>query len=337
MKILITGGAGYIGSHTALELLASGFEPMLLDNFCNSTPDTLPVLAELAGQALPFIEGDIRDRDRLDALFDRHDIGGVIHLAGLKSVGESVTAPLCYYANNFGGTIQLLAAMARHEVRNVVFSSTAAVYAPSEGRVCEDAPIAPASPYARTKLAAEEMMRDVHACDPRWNVSILRYFNAGGAHPSSLIGERSVDDPHNLLPRITEVAVGQRERLEIFGGAHPTPDGTCVRDYVHVVDIARAHILAVERMLVEPGLSIRNLGSGRGHSVLDVVNAFERVSGVTIPRRIVQERPGELATVQCDPSRAREELGWSAEHDLNRICADLWRWCQSDGAAQCTA
>lgn len=325
MKILVTGGAGYIGSHVALELLAAGFEPVLLDNFSNSSPAALPALAELAGRRLQCIEGDVRDPERLDALFGRHEIRAVVHLAGLKSVTESTKAPLRYYDNNLGGTACLLERMSRHGVRALVFSSTAAVYSSSKTGMDEDAPTDPGSPYARSKLAAEEMLRNLRVGDPRWRVTVFRYFNAGGAHPSGLIGERSAGTPQNLLPRIAEVAAGRLERLEIFGGDHPTPDGTCVRDYVHVTEIARAHVLAVGRMTAAAGLSVYNLGSGRGHSVLEAVRTFERVTGFEVPYRVVPARPEDAAMVCSDPGRARQELGWAAEFGLDRICADVWR------------
>lgn len=334
MKILVTGGAGYIGSHVAAELLAAGYEPVLLDNFSNSSPAVLTALAELAGRKPIFVEGDIRDPSRLDDLFRQNDFLGVIHLAGLKSVKESMRVPLRYFENNLAGSACLFQAMARHGVKSAVFSSSAAVYAAKETEIDERAATAPASPYARTKLATEEMLRDLSESDPRWRVSILRYFNAGGAHPSGLIGETPARFSNNLLPQIAKVATGRLDCLEVFGGDHPTPDGTCIRDYVHVVDIARGHVRAIKRLLVDNGLSTYNLGSGYGYSVLEVVKAFERVNGVSIPYRFVAHRPEDLAMVRADPSRAREELGWKAGNDLDRICADFWRWCESEAAWQ---
>ena len=323
-KILVTGGAGYIGSHVTVELLAAGLEPLLLDNFSNSSPATLSALAKLTGRSPIFFQGDIRDPVRLNDIFGRHDFHGVIHLGGLKSPSESHQAPLRYYENNFAGVTTLLERMAHHEVKSIVFSSSAAVYASSENRLDENAPTAPKCPYARTKLAVEEMLRDLYDSDPSWNISILRYFNAGGAHPSGLIGEYATGVPQNLLPRIAKVAADRHDRLDVFGDAHPTPDGTCVRDYVHVIDIARAHVLACKRMTAHAGFSVYNLGSGRGHSVLEVIRAFEHVNGVHIPYRIVHARPGEAAMVRSDPCRAQKELGWTAELQLDRICADLW-------------
>ncbi len=326
MKILITGGAGFIGSHTAVELLAAGFQPVLLDNFSNSPRSALSELSSLAGRELPFTDGDVRDPCPLDAIFNQHDIRAVIHLAGVKSVAESKTAPLRYYDNNFVGSANLLERMSHHGVRDLVFSSSAAVYTSSKARLDEDAPIAAENPYARSKLAVEDMLRDLCAADPRWHISVLRYFNASGAHASGLIGESAVGVPQNLLPRIAAVAAGKIDRLEVFGDTHPTPDGTCVRDYVHVVDIARAHILAMKRVAGGGGFSVHNLGLGQGHSVLEVVRVFEKISGIDIPYRVVKARTWEAAMVCANPSRARTELGWNADLGLDQICADLWRW-----------
>lgn len=326
MNILVTGGAGYIGTHVALELLAAGWEPVLLDNFSNASPNAIPALDRLAERNLHCVEGDIRDPKCLDGVLERHGVSAVVHLAALKAVGESVAEPLRYYSNNLVGTAYLLERMAHHGVRALVFSSTAAVYAPSGTPLTEKSPTRPESPYARTKLAAEEMLRDLAAADPRWGISILRYFNAGGAHPSGLIGESPPDSPKNLLPQVADVASGRRERLSVFGNDYPTPDGTCIRDYVHVVDVARAHVRAVERVVGEPGVSVHNLGTGRGHSVLELIEAFERTSGVAVPYEVVARRPGDVAALRADSSLARRELGWTATLDLDRICADLWRW-----------
>ncbi len=336
MKILVTGGAGFIGSHTAVELLAAGFQPVLLDNFSNSPRSALSELMSLTGRELPIIDGDVRNRRLLDSTFSQHDIRAVIHLAGIKSVAESKTSPLRYYDNNFAGSASLLERMSHHGVRELVFSSSAAVYASSETSLDEDAPTAAENPYARTKLAIEDMLRDLCAADPRWRVSVLRYFNAGGAHASGLIGECVVGVPQNLLPRIAAVAAGAIDQLEVFGDTHPTPDGTCVRDYLHVVDIARAHILAMDRMAGGGGFSLHNLGSGRNHSVLEVVRVFESVSGIDIPHRVVKARTWEAAMVHANPERAWTELGWKAKFGLDRICADLWRRT-SKVLPQCTA
>lgn len=326
MKVLVTGGAGYIGTHTALQLMEAGWEPVLLDNFSNASSGAIGALARLAGRDLHWVEGDVRDRSCLDRLFGQHDFRAVVHLAALKAVGESVAEPLSYYSTNLVGTACLLERMAHHDVRSLVFSSTATVYAPSSEPLTETAKKGPASPYARSKLAAEEMLRDLSAADANWRVSVLRYFNAGGAHPSGLIGESPTGSSQNLLPIVAEVATGQRDRLAVFGDDYPTPDGTCIRDYVHVVDIAQAHVHALERVLREPGFSVHNLGTGRGHSVLEVTHAFERISGVEVPRQVAARRPGDVAVLCADSSLARRELKWGPTRDLNLICADLWRW-----------
>ena len=327
MKVLVTGGAGYIGSHTALELLAAGHEPVLLDNFSNASPAVLPALARLAGREVPCVEGDIRDGRFLDNVFEDGRFSAVVHLAALKAVGESVSDPLRYYSHNVTGSACLLERMVRHRVRSLVFSSTATVYgAASAAPVTEDAPTAAMSPYARTKLVVEEMLRDLHSADGRWRISVLRYFNAAGAHPSGQIGESPAGTPGNLLPRIGQVAGGQGGQFEVFGGDYPTPDGTCVRDYVHVVDIARAHIEALGALAGEPRFLTHNLGTGRGHSTLEVLRAFERASGRTIPFSMASRRPGDAPVLQADPRRARAELGWTATRGLDQICSDLWRW-----------
>ncbi len=326
MEVLVTGGAGFIGTHVALELLAAGWEPVLFDNFANASPSAIPALVQLAGRTPRCVEGDLRDSHFLDRLMECHDFSAVVHLAALKAVGESVTEPLRYYSNNLVGTACLLDRMAHHGVTSLVFSSTATVYAPSEAPLAENAPLQPASPYARAKLAAEEMLRDLSAAESRWRVSILRYFNAGGAHPSGRIGESPPDSPKNVLPQVAEVAAGRRERLSVFGDDYPTPDGTCIRDYVHVVDIARAHVHALEHLVQNSGVSVHNLGTGHGHSVLDVVGTFERATGVAIPYQIVPRRPGDVAVLCADSGRAQRELGWTAAFDLHRICTDLWRW-----------
>ena len=325
MKVLLTGGAGYIGSHCALELLAAGYEPVLLDNFSNTSAGALAALGTLAGRDLPFVAGDVRDGRALDGVFDRHRFGAVLHFAGAKAAGESVREPQHYYANNVAGTAVLLDRMAAHGVKTLVFSSSAAVYAGAATPLSEDAPTDPDTPYGRTKLMGETMLRDQHAADPQWRISILRYFNAAGAHPGGGLGDGLWGAATNLLPRIAEVALGRRACLEVYGDDHPTPDGTCVRDYLHVLDVARAHVLALGRLARPPGLSTHNLGAGRGHSVLEVVAAFERASGLAVPVRVVGRRPGEVAVSRADATRARAELGWCAWHDLDRICEDVWR------------
>ncbi len=328
MRVLVTGGAGYVGSHVALELAAAGHEPVLLDNFSNASRAALPALAELAERPLTSVAGDVRDAALLNRLFAAQAFGAVVHLAALKAVGESVADPLRYYANNVVGTACLLEAMAAHGVRSLVFSSTATVYRPDAGPLSEDSPLGPASPYARTKLVAEGVLRDLCAADPRWRVSILRYFNAAGAHPSGRIGEDPAGPSRNLLPRVADVAAGDGASwLDVFGDDWPTPDGTCVRDYVHIADLAHAHVLALERLAA--GAAVHNLGTGCGHSVLEVVRAFRRASAAAVPLRIAPRRPGDVAALTADPGRAREALGWTARRGLDHICEDLWRWRSS--------
>ena len=327
MKILVTGGAGYIGSHTAIELIAAGHEVVVLDNLCNGTRAAVETIGQLAGRAIPFVEGDIRDPACLDETFAQHGFEAVLHFAALKAVGESAAEPLRYYQNNVAGTVCLLERMAAHDVKTLVFSSSAAVYGdPVSMPISEDCPPDPKSPYARTKLVVEGMLNAMHAADPDWRVSILRYFNAVGAHPSGEIGEDPVGEPQNLLPFVAQVAVGRREQLSIFGNDYPTPDGTGVRDYLHVVDLARGHIKALDRLAARTGVFIHNLGTGRGHSVLEVVRAFEAASGRKVPYRISARRTGDVVVSYADPARAGDELGWTARYDLPRICEDLWRW-----------
>ena len=329
MKVLVTGGAGYIGLHAAAALLENGHEAVLLDNLSNASPGATSALAGLAGRTAPFLKGDVRDSSFLDGVFEGGGFDAVMHLAALKSVDESVENPLRYYANNMAGTVSLLQRMAAHGVRTLIFSSSATVYRDSPELLTETLPTEPSSPYGRVKLFEEEILRDVHAADPEWRISILRYFNAVGAHPSGLIGEDPTRTSTNLLPRIGQVALGLRERLEVFGDDNPTPDGTCVRDYLHVMDLANAHIAALEFLRPEPRLAVHNLGTGRGHSVLELIRAFERASGRTVPFRIVPRRAGDAPISRADPARARAELGWTATRGLDRICADQWRFLSS--------
>lgn len=327
MKILVTGGAGYIGSHTAIELAAAGHDVVVLDNLSNGTRAAVEAIGHLAGRAVPFVEGDIRDSACLDRTFARHGFEAVLHFAALKAVGASTAEPLRYYQNNVAGTACLLERMAAHGVKTLVFSSSAAVYGdPASMPISEDCPPDPKSPYARTKLVVEGMLHDLHAADPDWRISILRYFNAVGAHPSGEIGEDPVGEPQNLLPFVAQVAVGRREQLRIFGTDYPTPDGTGIRDYLHVVDLARGHVRALNHLATGAGVSVHNLGTGRGHSVLEVVRAFETVSGKKVPYRLSGRRPGDVAVSYADPAKAADELGWTARFDLPRICEDLWRW-----------
>jgi UDP-glucose 4-epimerase len=327
MRVLVTGGAGYIGSHTCLELLQAGIHVVVLDNLCNSREESLRRVGEITGQGVGFFEVDLRDRETLGEIFSQGRFDAVIHFAGLKAVGESVTQPLEYYDNNVRGTLTLCQVMAEAGVRNLVFSSSATVYGdPVTVPIREDFPVGATNPYGRSKLFIEEILRDLHVSDPRWNIALLRYFNPVGAHESGRIGEDPNGIPNNLMPYIAQVAVGRLQRLRVFGNDYPTPDGTGVRDYIHVVDLARGHLAALHKLQEAPGVVTYNLGTGRGYSVLEVIAAFERASGRSIPYDIVERRPGDIACCYADPSLARDELGWSAEYDLERMVADAWRW-----------
>ena len=324
--VLLTGGAGYIGSHTAVELLAQGYEVGILDNLSNASVRIVDAICATAGSDVSFVHGDIRDADCLDAVFRARSVDAVLHFAARKAVAESALAPLPYYDTNVAGTLRLLECMAAHGVKTLVFSSSAAVYGgggPAPLR--EDAPIAPASPYGRSKRMVEEILRDLAAADPGWRISILRYFNAAGAHPDGRLGPTPAVAGAHLFPAVVQVARGQRDRLDVFGGDYPTPDGTPVRDYLHVVDLARAHVQALRFLAARPRVAIHNLGTSRGHSVLDVVRAFEEVSGATVPVRIADRRTGDVAISCADASLAARDLGWRPERDLRAICADLWR------------
>ena len=330
MKVLLTGGAGYIGSHTAVECLAAGHAVVVFDNLSNSSVKSLDRVAQIAGRQVDFVQGDIRDRAALRALFARHAIDAVVHFAGLKAVGESVDKPLLYYDNNIAGSIALFEVMAESGVKSVVFSSSATVYGdPATVPITEDFPLSATNPYGRSKLFIEEMLRDIARADEGWNIALLRYFNPVGAHESGLIGEDPRGIPNNLMPYLAQVAVGRRPHLNVFGGDYPTPDGTGVRDYIHVVDLARGHVAALNRLQVLGGVRTWNLGTGRGVSVLDMVRAFEAASGKKVPYAIVDRRPGDVAQCWADPARAVHDLGWRAVYDLQRMCADAWRW-QSD-------
>lgn len=324
--ILITGGTGFIGSHTAVALAQAGQPVVILDNLCNSSPKVLDRLAHLGASPLAFVQADIRDAAALDALFARYNFAGVIHFAGLKAVGESVAQPLRYLDNNVSGTLTLLQAMDRAHVRRMVFSSSATVYGdPAVVPIPETAPLTATNPYGRTKLMCEDALRELQAADPRWHIAILRYFNPVGAHESGLLGEAPNGIPNNLMPYITQVALGQRPHLQIFGNDYDTPDGTGVRDYLHVCDLAQGHLAAL-RALQEPKLVTVNLGTGRGVSVQDMVNTFARVNGVPIPHQVVPRRPGDVAVTLADPQQAKAQLNWEAQHDLARMCVDAWRW-----------
>ncbi|AJE20200.1 UDP-glucose 4-epimerase GalE [Azotobacter chroococcum] len=327
-KILVTGGAGYIGSHAALALLEAGFEVVVLDNLCNSSAESLVRVAGVSGRAPVFVRGDIRDARLLDDLFAAHEIAAVLHFAGLKAVGESVRKPLEYYENNVAGSLQLCRAMGRAGVFHLVFSSSATVYGePAEMPLSEDTPTGlPTSPYGRSKLMVEEILRDLAASDPRWSIAVLRYFNPAGAHCSGQIGEDPRGVPNNLLPYIGQVAIGKLKELAVFGGDYPTPDGTGVRDYIHVVDLAEGHLKALQTITGETGLKVWNLGTGQGYSVLEMIRAFEQASGCTIPYRIVERRPGDIAACWANPLKAERELGWKAQRGLSEMMVDTWRW-----------
>jgi UDP-glucose 4-epimerase len=328
VTILVTGGAGYIGSHTTLALLQSGFDVLVIDNLCNSSAESLRRVGQIAGRAPVFVEGDIRDPVLLQRLFAEHSIKAVLHFAGLKAVGESVAQPLRYYDNNMHGSQVLLQAMADAGVFNFVFSSSATVYGePAQMPISEACPVGqPTNPYGRSKLMVEDMLRDLAVSDPRWRIAILRYFNPVGAHESGLIGEDPNGIPNNLLPYIAQVAVGKLPELAVFGNDYPTPDGTGVRDYIHVVDLAEGHLRALEALHTCTGTHVWNLGTGHGYSVLAMIRAFEAASGQRVPYRVVPRRPGDIATCYADPSKAARELGWKARRGLPEMMRDAWRW-----------
>lgn len=332
MTILVTGGAGYIGSHTVVELLNAGNEVLVLDNLSNSSPESLKRVEQITGKAVPFVEGDIRDAALLDTLFAEHGIEAVVHFAGLKAVGESVQKPLEYYDNNVNGTLVLAEAMRRAGVFNLVFSSSATVYGePRQMPITEDFTVGgTTNPYGTSKLMVEQVLQDVSKSDSRWAIALLRYFNPVGAHVSGLIGEDPNGIPNNLLPYIAQVAVGRLEKLAVFGNDYPTPDGTGVRDYIHVVDLALGHLKALDRIAGHAGVSIYNLGTGQGYSVLQMVQAFEQASGRAVPYAIAPRRPGDIAECWSDPSKARRELGWQAGRGLEQMMIDAWRWQQQN-------
>ena len=327
MTILVTGGAGYIGSHACLELLRAGYDVLVIDNLSNSKEESLKRVREISGKDLVFIKADLVDRAALEAVFGAHPIDTVMHFAGLKAVGESVSKPLAYYHNNVTGTLMLAEVMRSHGVKNIIFSSSATVYGdPESVPIRENAKLGPTNPYGRSKLMIEEILKDLHTSDPAWNVILLRYFNPVGADASGMIGEDPNGIPNNLMPYISQVAVGKLPRLNVFGNDYPTPDGTGVRDYIHVVDLASGHVKAVDRLRQNPGVAIYNLGTGQGYSVLEMVRAFELASNREIPYRIAERRPGDIAVCYADPSLARAELGWEARRGLSEMCADAWRW-----------
>lgn len=327
MSILVTGGAGYIGSHTCLELLNAGFDVIVLDNFSNSKMESLKRVEKLAGRSLLFIQGDVRDRNCLQELFSQHEVSAVIHFAGHKAVGESVRKPLSYYDNNVSGSIALAEVMADFGVKRIVFSSSATVYdALGDGQISEYSPLGPINPYGRSKLMVEQIYRDLSVSDSQWKIAILRYFNPVGAHESGMIGEDPNGIPNNLMPYISQVAVGRLSELSVFGSDYPTPDGTGVRDYIHVVDLAQGHLAALQALENCSGLITVNLGTGKGCSVLELIRAFESASGKAVPYRIVERRPGDVATCYADPKLAESLLHWRAKLDINVMCQDAWRW-----------
>ena len=325
--IFVTGGAGYIGSHTCVELLNAGHEVTVFDNFCNSNPEVLQRVKRITGKSVTLIQGDIRDRAALTQALRTSGANAVIHFAGLKAVGESVEKPLSYYDNNVAGTLNLLQAMSECNVKTLIFSSSATVYGtPEQLPIPEVHPLSATSPYGQTKLTCEHMLRELYGSDPSWRLGILRYFNPVGAHASGLIGEDPQDIPNNLMPFVAQVAVGRREKLNVWGDDYPTPDGTGVRDYIHVVDLALGHLKVLEYLQATADCLTVNLGTGTGYSVLDMVAAFAQASGKPVPYHVAPRRPGDVAACYADPSKALKVLGWRAERDLQTMCQDSWRW-----------
>ena len=327
MKILVTGGAGYIGSHTCILLIEAGYEVVVFDNFCNASRESIRRVEKIVNQKIEVVEGDIRNREDLHKMFNAHKIDAVIHFAGLKAVGESVEQPLKYYDNNVNGTAVLCEVMAEHGCKSIVFSSSATVYGdPHTTPIKEDFPLSATNPYGRTKLFVEEMLRDVYISDESWKIVLLRYFNPVGAHSSGTIGEDPNGIPNNLMPFITQTAVGKRSCLSVFGDDYDTPDGTGVRDYIHVVDLADGHLKALEKMAGLQDVLTVNLGTGNGYSVLDMVKAFEKASAKEVPFCIAPRRSGDIAECYADPTYAKEILGWEAKRGIDEMCEDSWRW-----------
>ncbi len=327
MKILVTGGMGYIGSHTVVELQAAGHDVVVVDNLSNAVASVQERVQKISGKTFQFEQADIRDRAALERVFGAHGVDAVIHFAGLKAVGESVAEPLRYYDNNVNGSVILFETMAKFGVKSLVFSSSATVYGdPASVPIREDFPLSATNPYGRSKLMIEDILRDLAKAEPDWRIALLRYFNPVGAHESGLIGEEPNGIPNNLVPYIAQVANGQREKLSVFGGDYPTPDGTGLRDYIHVVDLAIGHVKTLDRLAKGPGIVTYNLGTGRGNSVLEMVRAFEAACGRPIAYQIVDRRPGDVAKCYADPAKASAELGWTAERDVAQMCADVWRY-----------
>jgi len=327
MNILVTGGAGYIGSHTVVQLLEEGYGVIIVDNFSNSKPESLKRIKEITGKDFKFYEVDLLDREALDKVFVDNEIDAVIHFAGLKAVGESVSIPMKYYHNNITGTLVLCELMKKHNVKNMVFSSSATVYGMNNvSPLTEDLPLSTTNPYGSTKLMIEQILRDIYVSDNTWSIALLRYFNPIGAHISGRIGEDPNGIPNNLMPYITQVAIGKREELSVFGNDYDTHDGTGVRDYIHVVDLASGHLKAVNKVMGMKGIEAYNLGTGTGYSVLDVINNFEKATDVKVPYKIIERRPGDIGTCYADASKAYKELDWKAEKNLEDMCRDSWRW-----------
>lgn len=327
MNILITGGAGFIGSHAAIELLNSGYEIVVVDNLSNSKMESIHRVKELTGKDFPFYEIDLLDLSLLKKVFTKHDIHAVMHFAGLKAVGESVDMPLRYYHNNITGTLNLMSIMNKHEIKNFVFSSSATVYGnPKQVPIAESFPLSATNPYGRTKLMIEEILQDLYVSDPSWRIAILRYFNPIGAHDSGRVGENPTGRPNNIMPYITQVAIGKREELQVFGDDYDTHDGTGVRDYIHVVDLVKGHIKALQYLEENEGIETFNLGTGIGYSVLDLVSNFKEVTQKDIPYKVIERRPGDIGVCYANPEKARNLLGWKAEKGLLEMCKDSWKW-----------
>ena len=327
MKILVTGGAGFIASHTNVELLNAGYDVVVVDNLVNSSRESVARVEELTGKKISFYEEDLLNEKAIDAIFEKENIDSVIHFAALKAVGESCQIPLRYFDNNLTGTLNLLKVMERHGVKSIVFSSSATVYGkPESVPIREDFPLSVSNPYGRTKLIIEDMRRDIYKSDNEWDIALLRYFNPIGAHESGMIGENPHGIPNNLLPYVAKVAAGQLECVNVFGDDYDTPDGTGVRDYIHVVDLATGHIKALEKLVTHPGLVTYNLGTGVGYSVLDIIKNFEKACGKEIPYKITPRRPGDIDMCYADPAKAKEELGWEATRSIDKMCEDAWRW-----------
>lgn len=327
MSILVTGGAGFIGSHAAVELLENGYEIVVVDNLSNSSMESLKRVKELTGKEFPFYEIDLLDQDGLEQVFAEQKIDAVMHFAGLKAVGESVEKPMYYYHNNLTGTLMLTSVMKKYDVKKIVFSSSATVYGnPDRVPIDESFPLSATNPYGRSKLMIEEILRDIHVSDSSWRIAILRYFNPIGAHKSGRIGENPTGIPNNLMPYITQVAIGKREMLQVFGDDYNTHDGTGVRDYIHVVDLVKGHLKALEYLDGNEGVETFNLGTGTGYSVLDLINNFKKVTSSNIPYKIVERRPGDIGVCYANPEKAKKLLGWQAERNLEEMCQDSWKW-----------